>query len=118
MKAFLIIVLVIVMLCCMVSCYTTMTYSHTESYNLTEIEEGIYGYYTVVTSNIPAENYQMITLSLNGNVYTLDGQVNIHYADNEHRFVWTDTELRHGDTIDVYAPLGSIIFCSPIRQTR
>lgn len=90
------------------SCHDFMAYSETHEYNLTDFGDGIYGYYNAVTSNIPAENYEMIVVCLNGQIYTLKGDVNIHYTDNEHRLVWTSTNVVHGDTFDIYVPFGSI----------
>lgn len=90
------------------SCYDYSTYSETHEYSLTEFDDGIYGYYNAVTSSIPSENYEMIVLCLSGQIYTLNGDVNIHYTDNEHRLVWTSTNIVHGDTFDIYVPFGSI----------
>lgn len=90
------------------SCHDYTTYSETNEYSLTELGDGIYGYYNAVTSNIPAENYEMIVLCLNGQIYTLKGDVNIHYTDNECRLVWTDTNIVNGDTFDIYVPFDSI----------
>lgn len=90
------------------SCYDYSTYSETREYSLDYVDGGIYGYYNAVTSNIPAENYEMIVLCLNGQIYTLKGDVNIHYTDNEHRLVWTATNIVNGDTFDIYVPFDSI----------
>lgn len=94
--------------CFLKSCLDYTTYSETHEYNLTDLGDGIYGYYNAVTSSIPAENYEMIVVCLNGQIYTLKGDVNIHYTDNEHRLVWTSTNMVYGDTFDIYVPLGSI----------
>lgn len=90
------------------SCHDYTTYSETHEYNLIDLGDGIYGYYNAVTSNIPAENYEMIVVCLGGQIYTLKGDVNIHYTDDEHRLVWTSTNIVHGDTFDIYVPFGSI----------
>ena len=91
-----------------VSCYRYATYKNTIEYSLTEIDDGVYGYYNAVTSNIPSENYSMIVLCLNGQIYTLNGDVNIHYTTEKPKLIWTDVNLVHGDTFDVYVPSGSI----------
>lgn len=90
------------------SCHDYTTYSETREYSLTELGDGFYGYYNAVISNIPAENYEMIVLCLNGQIYTLTGDVNIHYTDDECRLVWTYTHIVKGDTFDIYVPFGSI----------
>lgn len=104
----LIIAIVLGCVSCMRSCHEYSTYSNTFEYTLTELSDGVYGYYNAVTSNIPAENYEMIVLCFNGQIYTLKGDVNIHYTDNECKLIWTDVNLVHGDTFEVYVPSGSI----------
>lgn len=108
LKVFLIIAIIVGCVSCTKSCYDHATYSNTVEYKLCEIGDGIYGYYNVVTSNIPAENYEMIVLCFNGSVHTLKGDVNIHYTDGECKIVWNDVNVVHGDTFDVYVPYGSI----------
>lgn len=90
------------------SCYNYASYSRTAEYELAKITGDMYGYYNVVKSNVPAENYECITLYFKGQVRTLDGTVNIHYSNDEHRLVWTKTHRVHGDTMQVYVPYGSI----------
>lgn len=80
----------------------------TYEYNLSEIDDGVYGYYNTVSSGVPAQNYEVITLYFNGSIHTLDGDVNIHYTDSEPRLVWHYVRLVHGCTYDVYVPNGSI----------
>ena len=104
----LIIAIVLGCVSCMRSCHEYSTYNNTVEYSLTELGDGIYGYYNAVTSSIPAENYEMIVLCLNGQIYTLKGDVNIHYTDNERKLIWTDVNVVHGDTFEVYVPSGSI----------
>ena len=83
------------------------TYKETLEYNLYEINDGIYGYYNIVSSSIPAQNYEVITLYFGG-VYTLKGDVNIHYTDGRPRLIWEKTKIVNGDTMDVYVPYNSI----------
>jgi hypothetical protein len=80
----------------------------TYEYSLSEIDDGVYGYYNTVSSGVPAQNYEVITLYFNGSIHTLDGNVNIHYTDGEPRLVWHYVRLVHGCTYDVYVPNGSI----------
>lgn len=90
------------------SCHDYTTWSETSEYSLTDLGDGVYGYYNAVASNIPSENYEMIVVCLGGQIYTLKGDVNIHYTDTEPRLVWTSTHIVHGDTFDIYVPFGSI----------
>lgn len=84
-----------------------LSYKETLEYNLYEINDGIYGYYNIVSSSIPAQNYEVITLYFGG-VYTLKGDVNIHYTNERPRLVWEKTKIVNGDTIDVHVPYNSI----------
>lgn len=108
-KIFLIVTVILGCVSCAKSCYNTYTYSNTVEYQLTELNDGIYGYYNAVTSNIPAENYEMIVLCFNGQIYTLKGDVNIHYTEDECKLIWTDINFVNGDTFDVYVPYGTIV---------
>lgn len=111
-KKILAIILVAVMVFGLVSCakyyWDYITYTETLEYNLHEINDGIYGYYNIVSSAIPAQNYQVVTLYFGGGVYTLKGQVNIHYTESNPRLVWEKTKTVNGDTLDVYIPYGSL----------
>ena len=93
---------------CMKSCHEYITYTNTVEYKLKDFGDGTYGYYNAVTSNIPSENYEMIVLCFADRIYTLKGDVNIHYTNEEPKLIWTDVNVVHGDTFDVYVPYGSI----------
>lgn len=105
-------ILIIAIMFSLASCgayfYDCVTYSETFEYGLTELSDGIYGYYNSVASNIPSENYDMIVLCLNGQIYTLKGDVNIHYTDGECKLIWHDVKIVNGDTYEVYVPAGTI----------
>lgn len=93
---------------CTKYCWDSFTYNETFEYNLYEINDGIYGYYNIVSSAIPSQNYEVVTLYFGGGMYTLKGDVNIHYTDERPRLVWEKTRIVNGDTIDVYVPYNSI----------
>ena len=118
MKTFKKILLCILLIAIAVPCFNYMTYKETFEYDLVEMEPGVYAYYNVVTSNIPAENYEMITACLNGRVYTLGGHVYIHYTDGDPKLFWTDVNLVHGDTFEVYVPKGSVVFTDARRNNK
>ena len=108
-KKIIMVVLIVVMLAVpIVYIVDSITYKETLEYNLYEISDGIYGYYNIVASAIPAQNYQVVTLYFGGGVYTLKGQVNIHYTESNPRLVWEKTKTVNGDTLDVYIPYGSL----------
>lgn len=87
------------------------TYEETHEYSLTEIEDGVYAYYQVVASSIPAHNYNIVTVNANGHIMTLKGSVSIRNSE-ECKLVWTDVNVNYGDTIDVYIPINSIKYLS------
>lgn len=88
--------------------HDVFSYSETHEYSVSEIYDGCYGIYTKVSSNVPANNYEMITACINNQVETFEGDVNIYYVDDNFKLIWTDTNVVHGDTIDLYIPSGSI----------
>lgn len=110
LKILAIVLLVMLLLYLGKGCVAYITYENTVEYRLHELEDGVYGYYNAVRSNIPAENYDMVIVCFGGNIFTLDGNINIHYTDSTPRIVWKDINVVHGDTFDVYVPYGSIIF--------
>lgn len=83
-------------------------YKETLEYNLYEMNDGVYAYYNIVSSARPAYNYQVVTLYFADGIYTLNGDVNIHYTDGRPRLIWEKTKIVNGDTIDVYIPYNSL----------
>lgn len=81
-----------------------------KEYSLTEITDGNYGAYTEVVSNIPAQNYQMITLCCNGQICSFKGNVNIVYFNDNQipKVKIKDYHIVNRDQITIYAPYGSI----------
>ena len=77
-------------------------------YQLSEIEDGVYGIHITTTSRAPASNYEMVSVNINDQIYTIKGNVNVHYVDGESRLVWTDTNYVNSDTADLYVPKGTI----------
>lgn len=88
--------------------------STTKEYELNELEADVYGIYTVVSSSIPAQNYEMITLCVNGQVYTFKGNVNIHYCDSKPKLILTDKKYVNSDIMDIYVPRDSIEFAANV----
>ena len=78
-------------------------------YTLEEIEDGIYGYYGVTVSSIPAQNYQMITVYYGGSIRTLKGDIKICYTNGEPKIHIKDYNIVNADDIIVYVPKGTII---------
>lgn len=78
-------------------------------YTLEEIEDGVYGYYSVTVSSIPAQNYQMITVYYGGSIRTLKGDIQICYTNGEQKIHIKDYNIVNADDIIVYVPKGTII---------
>jgi len=81
------------------------------NYSLSELSEGTYGWYYRVSSQVPAQNYDVITLCCNGVVATFQGNVHITYTDSKEPYaVVKDYNLVNADKIYVYVPRGTIHF--------
>lgn len=79
------------------------------NYKLEEIEDGVYGYYGVTVSHIPAENYQMITVYYGGSIRTLKGHIQVCYTSGEPKIHIKNYKIVNADIITVYVPKGTII---------
>ncbi|MBQ8043471.1 MAG: hypothetical protein IJ272_04905 [Clostridia bacterium] len=80
-------------------------------YSLVELNDGVYGTLTQVSSRAPAYNYEMITLCCDGNVYTFKGNVEIQYTDSVKPSAKVhDYNIINSDKIWVYVPAGTIEF--------
>jgi hypothetical protein len=77
-------------------------------YQLTEIQDGIYGTYSTVVSDIPAQNYDIITLCCNGNIRTFKGTIHISYTDGDVYVKYKDSNTVNADELWVYVPFGTI----------
>ena len=89
--------------------YNNYTQYNELNYALEEIEDGVYGYYSVTVSSIPAQNYQMITVYYSGSIRTLKGNIQICYINGEPKFHIIDYNIVNADDIIVYVPKGTII---------
>lgn len=79
-------------------------------YKLTEVSDGVYGYYYRISSRVPAENCECITLCCNGQILSFKGSVWIVYSDEEPRVFIKSYNIHNGDEITVYVPKGTIFF--------
>ena len=89
--------------------YNTFHFEEKE-YQLSEVESGIYCIYNAVSSNIPAENYKMVTLCCNGRIATFKGTVTITYTATNPRAVVKDYNIVNGDQIMVFVPRDTVKF--------
>ena len=91
--------------------YKNNTHYDEYQYSLVELNDNVYGTLTQVSSSIPAQNYSMITLCCEGNIYTFKGTVEIQYTDTTKPYVRVhDYNITNGDHVWVYVPKGTIEF--------
>ena len=84
--------------------------STVNEYFISEVSDGCYGVYTTVHSSIPAQNYEQITLCVNGSIRSFRGHVNIHFVDSGFKLILEDSNMINSDTMDVYVPRNSIVY--------
>ena len=87
--------------------------SETNEFQLDELEPGVYCRYNRCVSAIPAHNFDMLTIVINGQVYSVNGTVRIHYSENEHKILWERRKIINSDGLDLYVPKGSVIVDPP-----
>lgn len=79
------------------------TYKETNTYNLEEIENGKYVIYQRTVSAIPAQNYEIATMSINGALVTVKGKVSFVFTEDEESYAIIErTHLVNGDTGTIY----------------
>ena len=88
--------------------------SEANEFQLDELEPGVYCRYNRCVSAIPAHNFDMLTIVINGQVYSVNGTVRIHYSENEHRILWERRKIINSDGLDLYVPKGSVIVDPPV----
>ena len=73
-----------------------------------ELEPGIYGYTSTTVSNIPAENYEMLTVLCNGTYMNIKGHVQIVYDSNTPYIEYKSTSIVNADSVIIHAQKGQI----------
>ena len=79
-------------------------------YQLSEIQDGIYGTYSTIVSTVPAQNCDVITLCCDGQIRTFRGTVHITYTNHRSYVIYRDVGYHNGDELWVYVPAGTIEF--------
>lgn len=94
------------------------TYAEYE-YKLTPIENETYAIYYSAHSNVPANNYGVITFSSNGTLYTFKGDVHISFSnDNFYVKVKQYTHMVNNDEIWIYIPQNSLSYRESVNIGR
>ena len=73
-----------------------------------ELEPGIYGYTSTMVSNVPAENYEMLTVLCNGTYMNIKGHVQIVYDSNTPYIEYKSTSIVNADSVIIHAQKGQI----------
>ena len=86
-------------------------YTEEYSYELQEIKDGTYAIYHSVSSNVPANNYDVITICYNGQIHMFQGEVIIQQTnDTPYANIISKPHMSNADEITVFIPKGTIEF--------
>jgi len=89
------------------------------TFNIAEIEDGIFAYRENVVSAIPAQNYSMITFSdIQGNIYTIKGKVTIRTCIDNPYVIWTLYNTVNSDEVIIYVPSGGVKYIGTVSVGR
>lgn len=84
------------------------------TYSLSELNDGVYAIYYTVHSSIPADNYEVVTVNCNNNIYTFKGHVYINYTEDNHYITYQNYNMINADKMYLYVPTGSVEYQSGI----
>lgn len=73
-----------------------------------ELEPDIYGYTSTMVSNVPAENYEMLTVLCNGTYMNIKGHVKIVYDSNDPYIEYKSTNTVNADSVIIHVQKGQI----------
>ena len=76
--------------------------------DLEEIENGTYARYYQTVSAVPAHNYDVVEICINGNVRTYKGYVSITYTEGNPYAVIMQNHLVNGNKVFLYVPKGTV----------
>lgn len=79
-------------------------------YDLQEVDTGVYAIYYNTHSRVPAQNYEVVTVCCNGNIYTFKGDVQISYVDTEPYITVKQYNLVNSDEVCIYVPKGTVAY--------
>lgn len=86
-------------------------YTEEYSYELQEIKDGTYAIYHSVSSNVPANNYDVVTICYNGQIHMFQGEVIIQQTnDTPYVNIIRKPHMNNADEITVFIPKGAIEF--------
>ena len=80
------------------------------TFQLSEVNDGVYAIYYSTHSRVPSQNYEVITVCCNGNIYTFKGSVQISYVDTEPYATVKQYNLVNSDEVHIYVPKGTVAY--------
>ena len=80
------------------------------TFRLSEVNDGVYAIYYSTHSRVPAQNYEVITVCCNGNIYTFKGSVQISYVDTEPYATVKQYNVVNSDEVHIYVPKGTVVY--------
>lgn len=89
----------------------------TEKYEceIEEIQSGIYARYQSTASSTPAYNYEIITVCINGQLITYEGNVEFIFVENENKIKVTEKpNIVHSDKVIVYTSKDSVEYLGTV----
>ncbi len=89
----------------------------TEKYEceIEEIQSGIYARYQSTASSTPADNYEIITVCINGQLTTYKGSVEFIFVENENKIEVTEKpNIVHSDKVIVYTSKDSVEYLGTV----
>ena len=88
------------------------------TFQLSEVNDGVYAIYYSTNSRVPAQNYEVITVCCNGNIYTCKGSVQISYVDIEPYATVKQYNLVNSDEVHIYVPKGTVSYEESVNISR
>ena len=88
------------------------------TFQLSEVNDGVYAIYYNTHSRVPSENYEVITVCFNGNIYTFKGSVQISYVNTEPYATVKQYNLVNSDEVHIYVPKGTVVYEESVNISR
>ena len=88
------------------------------TFQLSEVNDGVYAIYYNTHSRVPAQNYEVITVRCTGNIYTFKGSVQISYVDTEPYATVKQYNLVNSDEVHIYVPKGTVAYEESVNISR
>ena len=84
-------------------------------YEIEEIQNGIYVRYQSTVSRVPAHNYEIITVCIDGKLVIYKGSIEFIFTENENKIEVTEkTNLVRNDKVIVYTSKDSVEYLGTV----